>query len=227
MRLLPLALAFALGLPPAAVSPRDATAAEPTSQTDVPAVPTRLDPELLKLPANTWVQRKPDREPAGRSYSGVCYGNGLICYFGGGHASYPGNDVELYDVAANTWTQATEPESWRDAGRWDHLTAEQKKTVKGIGGGWGVNVLSPKGRPLTEHTYQMHAWFPEEKAFYHLLTSGTWAFDPAKRQWTQICDAKSTPRGRDIHTWNLAAAGLLHDRPARQVLVRQAGREER
>jgi len=163
----------------------------------------KLNPELLKLPANTWVHIQPARNPVGRSYSGICYGDGTIYYFGGGHHSYPGNDVELYDVAGNTWTQATEPESWRDANKWTHISAEEKKIVKGIGGGWGVPILSPKGRPLTEHTYQMHAWLPEEKAFYNSLASGLWAFDPAKREWRKVCARKDTPRGRDVHTWNL------------------------
>ena len=183
-------------------------------------------PELARLRANTWVHVRPSRNPAGRSYSGICYGGGLIFYFGGGHHSYPGNDVELYDVAGNTWTQATEPESWRDAHKWTHITDADKEVVKGIGGGWGVPVLSPKGRPLTEHTYQMHTWFPQEKAFYSSLTSGLWAFDPAKREWSKQCDRKGTPRGRDIHTWNLAydpdlktLVSIVVAGPARGVFV--------
>lgn len=72
-----------------------------------------------------------------------------------------------------------------------------------MGGGWGVPVLSPKGRPLTEHTYQQHAWFPEEQAFYNTLTGGLRAFEPRKRKWRKVCDAKGTARGRGIHTWNL------------------------
>ncbi|MDP6637396.1 MAG: kelch repeat-containing protein [Phycisphaerae bacterium] len=166
-------------------------------------VETKRNSALLRLPANTWVHLKPQRNPAARSYSGVCYGAGLIFYFGGGHHSYPGNDVELYDVAEGKWTQATDPENWRDAHRWKHVSDADRKIIRGIGGGWGVPILSPKGRPLTEHTYQMHAWFPEEKAFYISLTSGMWAFDPVKRAWSKKCDRKNMPRGRDIHTWNL------------------------
>jgi len=171
----------------------------------------KTNAQLLNLPANTWVHLRPARNPVGRSYSGICYGNGLLFYFGGGHGSHPGNDVELYDVAANAWTQATEPESWRDADTWTHLSPEERKQVKGIGGGWGVAHLSPKGRPLTEHTYQMHAWFPEENAFFNSLASGLWAFDPsaslraghARREWRHVCERKDTPRGTDVHTWNL------------------------
>jgi len=177
-------------------APEKPAAAEPKSQ-------KQLNPQLLNLPANTWVRLRPARNPAGRSYSGVCHGAGMIYYFGGGHHSYPSNDVELYDVAANTWTQATEPENWREAGTWTHLTPQEKKTVTGIGGGWGVSVLSPKGRPLTQHTFQMHVWFPEERCFYNLLqAAGLWAFDPQTRQWSLV--TKTTPRGSDIHSWNLA-----------------------
>ncbi|MBM4041824.1 MAG: hypothetical protein FJ290_25280 [Planctomycetes bacterium] len=158
-------------------------------------------PHLKDLPANTWVRIKPDRNPIARSYSGICYGAGLIYYFGGGHGSHPGNDVELYDVAANTWTQATEPEDWRQADSWTHLTPEERKHVRNIGGGSGVALLSPKGRPLTRHTYQMQRWFPEEKAFFSLMDQ-LWALAPDKREWRKVMD--KAPRGSDVHTWNLA-----------------------
>jgi len=45
--------------------------------------------------------------PAGRSYSGSMYGAGKIAYWGGGHASYPGNDTDLYDIATNQWIPDT------------------------------------------------------------------------------------------------------------------------
>ena len=46
--------------------------------------------------------------PEGRAYSGSAFGmdqngNGHIFYFGGGHQSYPGNDVDLYDIRNNIW----------------------------------------------------------------------------------------------------------------------------
>jgi hypothetical protein len=69
---------------------------------------------LATIPDNTWVKLNPNREPAGRSYSGIHYGNGKIFYFGGGHGSYAGNDVEIYDIATNTWTQQYTPELWND-----------------------------------------------------------------------------------------------------------------
>jgi hypothetical protein len=169
--------------------------------TTTQATAKRLNPTLLNLPPNTWVKLKPDREPEGRSYTGVSYGAGRILYFGGGHGSYRANDVEVYDPAANTWTQLTEPEDWRDAPKWTHLTEAEKEKVKGIGGGWGVPYLSPKGRPLTEHTFQMKTWFPEEQAFFMMLTPGLWAFDPDQREWRLV--TKTRPKGTDIHNWNL------------------------
>jgi RNA polymerase sigma factor (sigma-70 family) len=174
-------------------------AGEP-AKPEEPKVEKKLNPTLVNLPANTWVKLTPDRNPVGRSYSGICYGDGYLFYFGGGHGSHPGNDVELYDVAANKWIQATEAENWTDADKWTHLSDAEKKQAKGIGGGWGVPQLSPKGRPLTEHTYQMHCWFPEAKAFYSNLSPGLWSFDPEKKEWAKVGTA---PRGADIYTWDL------------------------
>jgi len=158
---------------------------------EAPTTDKKLNPALLNLPLNTWVHVKPNRNPEGRSFSGVCWGHGLIFYFGGGHASYVGNDVELYDVAANTWTQATEVEDWREADKWTHLDDTDKKKVKPIGGGCSPApfALSPKGRPLVYHTYQQHVWFPEEQAFYNINVwqqAGLFAFDPAKKEWREI-----------------------------------------
>jgi RNA polymerase sigma factor (sigma-70 family) len=169
-----------------------------------PAKPSNAT--LAAMPENTWVKLTPNRNPVGRSYSGVCYGGGQLFYFGGGHGSHAGNDVELYDVAANTWTQATELEDWRDWEKWTHAPKEQLASVKNIGGGSNATgVTSPKGRPLTLHTYQMHAWVPEEKLFYNMVRGlGMWTFDPAKREWKEV--SKSLPAMGDVHT-----GGLLYD----------------
>jgi hypothetical protein len=45
------------------------------------------------------------REPAFREYTSPAFGDGKIFYFGGGHSGYFGNDVEIYDPAANAWRQ--------------------------------------------------------------------------------------------------------------------------
>jgi len=176
-----------------------ADGAEPATK---PARKKALNPTLVNLPVNTWVHLRTKRNPVGRSYSGVCYGAGTIFYFGGGHGSHPGNDVELYDVATNTWIQATEVESWKDIDTWAHVPDELKKATKrSIGGGSSSAVLSPKGRPLTLHTYQMHAYFPEKRAFYNQIAGGLWAFDPVKREWGRV--NKRTFRRGDVHTQNL------------------------
>ena len=154
--------------------------------------PKKLNPDLINLPANTWVKLKPDRNPVARAFGGVCCGAGYLFYWGGGHADYPCNDVELYDVANNKWIQATEPEDFRDAPKWPHLTPEQVKLAMVIQGGCPTvaPILSPKGRPLVEHTYQYHAWFPEEGVFYNIgiwQHAGLFAFDPAKKEWREVC----------------------------------------
>jgi hypothetical protein len=170
------------------------------------AAAKRLNPDLLQFSPNTWVPIKPDRNPEGRSYSGICWGQGWIYYFGGYHGSYTCNDVELYDVATNRWTQATEPEDWRDCDTWAYLTPEQKKLVKDNARGTNYpGILSPKGRPLTCHTYQQHVWFPEEQAFYNLLVRiGLWAFDPARREWREV--TRELPLIKD-----LGGCGLYYD----------------
>jgi hypothetical protein len=48
--------------------------------------------------------------PSSREYSGITYGANKLFYFGGGHEGYPGNDIEVYDIATNTWTQSWKPE---------------------------------------------------------------------------------------------------------------------
>lgn len=72
-------------------------------------------------PANTtrrypahWVDCSPSitaGNPVGRSYSSMINGpSGKILYWGGGHASHPGNDAEIFDIATSTWTQQFNPE---------------------------------------------------------------------------------------------------------------------
>lgn len=163
----------------------------------------KLNPELLKMPANTWVHLKSERSPVGRSYSGIggAIGRGYVFYFGGGHGSHPGNDVELYHIASNRWVQATEMEDWHDADKWTHLTPEERKKAKGIGGGWGVPYVSPKGRPLTQHTYQQTCYDPEGKRFISVLSSGTWAFDPEKREWQALAGKYAPSKGVSPSAW--------------------------
>lgn len=49
--------------------------------------------------------------PVARSYSSMVNGpSGKILFWGGGHASHPGNDAELFDTATSTWTEQYVPE---------------------------------------------------------------------------------------------------------------------
>lgn len=67
--------------------------------------------ELSPTPATRWVPTsftdctgtQVTANPQARAYSGIAIGNGKILYWGGGHQGYPGNDVDLYDIATNRW----------------------------------------------------------------------------------------------------------------------------
>src|SRR5260221_3334875 len=56
--------------------------------------------------AQTPADRVATRQPAWREYSHPVYADGKIFYFGGGHSGYAGNDVEIYDIERNVWTQS-------------------------------------------------------------------------------------------------------------------------
>ena len=131
-----------------------------------------LNPQIAGMPDNTWLRLNPAGEPRSRMYSGCCMGDGKLWFFGGGHGGYKYNDVELYDVSANRWDRLTEREAWTEV-----------KAAEGMGGGWGVAVLSAKLRPLGQHTYQQVCWVPERKKFFAVLSPGTWEFDSAAREW--------------------------------------------
>jgi len=150
-----------------------------------------LNPRLLAMPDNSWLNLQPTGMAKARMYSGACFGGGYLWYFGGAHRSYPGNDVELYDPRTNRWLQATEAEMPpRDSPDWKAMT----------GGGGTTRSLSPKRRPYTEHTYQQVCWQPKRKRFFvALVSSGTWEFDPQKREWIHLIDRfkhrQADPRG--------------------------------
>lgn len=102
-----------------------------TSTPAVTSTPTSTLPDVEDdryLPPNTWVRLTtvPTQRfipmdftdctrmgvlshPVGRRASSIVYGDGIF-YFGGGGQSHPGNDVELFDIASNTWNQQYQPE---------------------------------------------------------------------------------------------------------------------
>ncbi len=154
--------------------------------------------QLIPNPSQRYIPRnytpsdvlEPQPNPVGRSYSGIAVGDGRVYYFGGGHGSYPGNDVELYDIANNVWIQQYKPE----------VCDPNDTSCNSIYAGWGTNSLTPLGRPYTEHTYQQHAYDPVRKRFFAGLTSGLWAFDPATSQWTRF--TSSIPASsNEIRKW--------------------------
>lgn len=152
-----------------------ARASEPATR---PAGEAPLNPKLSPMPDNTWLRLRPKGMAKARTYSGACMGGGLLWHFGGAHRSYKGNDVQLYDPRANRWIQATQPE-------WPKVGSRDWKAM--IGGGGMTTSLSPKGRPYTEHTYQQVCWQPRRRRFFIvLLSSGTWEFDPTRRQWLHL-----------------------------------------
>lgn len=164
-----------------------------------------------RLPANTWVHLDQSVEPPERCYSGAVVGGGYMFYWGGGHGCYSANDVALYDISKNTWTEASRPESWTDVLNWDYLSSPQvRKLITAYYGGWNTPYLSPSGAPLTRHTYQQETYDPDTGSFcvfYH-KDAGIWCFSPRTMKWSRF--SKTAPAGADIHTWNLTYDPDLH-----------------
>ncbi|MFP4561592.1 MAG: hypothetical protein ACLFQ3_09755 [Thiohalorhabdus sp.] len=171
-------------------------------------------------PADTWVQQDPEvkdpwegdtREPEYRPYAGVAAGDGRVYYWGGGHKTHDGNDIDAYDVRANEWVQLTEEEDWTDVDDWDHLTGQEKRDIKASNNaGWEVDLLSPRGRPVTKHSYGQMAWWPGQG--YCLLKQRLWCYDPEKGDqdgaWTDLtpnpfADIDGFNPLESIAPWNL------------------------
>ncbi|MFA9461266.1 right-handed parallel beta-helix repeat-containing protein [Thiohalorhabdus sp. Cl-TMA] len=148
-------------------------------------------------------QTDPD-EPDYRPYSGVTAGNGFVYYWGGGHKTHPGNDVDAYDIVNDRWVQLTEEENWENVWEWDHLTEQEKQEMDASRrGGWEVDLLSPRGRPVTKHSYGQMAWWPGHG--YCLLKQRFWCYDPemgdADGAWTDLGQPPFNIAG--IAPWNL------------------------
>jgi hypothetical protein len=75
--------------------------------------------ELLSLPANTWILRKPPMRSRARQWGSYTYDarthKGIA--WGGGHYGYPGNDVGEYDLLTNRWRSSIDPVSFKHAWR--------------------------------------------------------------------------------------------------------------
>ncbi|HSE06905.1 MAG TPA: hypothetical protein VLK35_22350 [Methylomirabilota bacterium] len=146
---------------------------KPKSRTAyVPAVAAHdaAAPDLRERPVKT-------TDPIARSYSGLAIGDGLVFNFGGGHASHPGNEVDLYTVDANQWTVQYPPESPVNG-------SGEAKVIAGSGS--SVAAITPLGRPYVEHTYQQSTYDSRRKRFLSVVASGTWSWDPATTKWTHL-----------------------------------------
>jgi hypothetical protein len=145
-------------------------------------------------------------EPVTRSYSGLAYGDGRVFNFGGGHSTHPGNNVDLYVVGANQWTDQYPPEVPANG-------SPEARTIAGAGS--AVANLTPLGRPYTQHTYQQSAYDPQRKRFLIVLPSGTWSWSPSTKGWTLLAGPS---KGSFSPNWQLSHGNVVYD-PHEDVLL--------
>ncbi|MEX0701517.1 MAG: hypothetical protein WD069_05415 [Planctomycetales bacterium] len=84
----------------------EALPAPPIEPHEVPADDPELVAKLKELPFDTWVQANPPRRPAPRDWGNLAVDpvRGWVVYFGGGHSTYQGSDVDVYVPGVNRWT---------------------------------------------------------------------------------------------------------------------------
>jgi hypothetical protein len=152
---------------------------------------------LSDLPNNTWRKLEPSpseryfpqlfattdesmrrttTNPASRAYSGLTYGDGNIYFMGGGHAAYPGNEVEIYNIAENVWKQQFRPE----------VCIDKTDPCWALYNGGSINTVTSSGHPWTLHTYQLQTYDPMRKQFIAAYNSGLFAFDLATKDFTRL-----------------------------------------
>ncbi|MFW5910738.1 MAG: hypothetical protein ACOCUJ_02765, partial [Thiohalospira sp.] len=91
--------------------------------------------------SGSWVKQDPDAgsgEPEFRPYSGVTAGDGRIFYWGGGHKSYDGNDIDAYEIVEDRWDQLTEEENTNEVVSWyePDMSTEVSHAESEIGFSW-------------------------------------------------------------------------------------------
>ena len=178
---------------------------------------------LQALPANTWTNRLSPNWPKIDYGISRCWGTcaidtdrGELLHFGGGHATYDGNNVLHYSIRANRYYTGNRPEH----------------TENFAPNGVGIPALkSYQGRPFMScHTYHNYAYDPtlhkmvfcgtrtEDKGFTYDPYVGDWALDlpmpfgdnnfSLNDKWTIKCI--STPKGAMAWTgegfWRVEAA---------------------
>ena len=176
------ALKLDLGKLPAAPAP----AAEPEPPIKPYEPDLADDPawvaKLKALPANTWVQAKPPKEPNRRDWgiTSVDPVRGCLVYFGGGHSSYQCNDVAVYSVGGNRWvTGAGDHNGHVPNNEWEgstlgHLggppTGHQRNTYQSFDGRMYLFYGTQDKLP---GNYIFHA-DPDYARFYDLDRGGVW-----------------------------------------------------
>jgi hypothetical protein len=169
------------------------------------------------LPQNRWtLLGGTGRNAPTRTWGSATFDTdrGRILYWGGGHCGYGGSDVDIYDLAGNTWRSSDEAPEYPER-LWNHGVREAGVTFG--------------GRPWMEHGRRIYAYDPVSHRMVIVrrlrLTGGydaplardapssdnvapdavvrpassyvrfvTWTFDPDSSKWDL---AGSAPRGVD------------------------------
>lgn len=201
-----------LGSVLAAICSGPAVAEYPAHTVVVTAAPAPATEDGRYLPANTWVQLStvPTQRfipkhftdctqvgvrsnPVGRRGSSIVYG-GDIFYFGGGGQSHPGNDIELFGIASNTWIQKYQPECLPACCTTDRSCSEACNIEAGV----GTTEVTPLGRPYVEKPFQLIAYNPLRQKYTAALTSGLWEWDRNTGEWSRLTPDR--PQSSDIAT---------------------------
>ena len=152
------------------------------------------DSPIASLADNTWVYMNPkpskrwvpkpfdttgdtfthveSREPRFREFTGIVMGKSQIFYFGGAHSGYPGNDMEIYDIIKNTWTQMYKP-----------IVPSKGDPMYGSGGSPNI---APSGDPYTFHGYARTAFDPVRNKYVCTNAGGIVEYDPGKNVWEWV-----------------------------------------
>jgi len=131
----------------------------------------------------------------------------MVFNFGGGHATHPGNDVDLYHVEANQWAEQYPPETPPNG-------SPEARIISGAGS--AVASITPLGRPYTQHTYQQSAYDARRKRFLTVVPSGTWAWNPATGGWTLLTGPS---KGTFSPDWQLSHGNVVYERDADTLLA--------
>jgi hypothetical protein len=190
---------------------------------------------LDQRPENRWVLlNDPGRAAPTRTWGGATFDTDReqILYWGGGHCGYGGNDVEMYDVAKNTW-RSSDPAPEYPERLWNHGVREAGVTFS--------------GKPWMEHGRRTYAYDPASRKMilvrrlrlttdYEPVICGqtpktgtapdalvrppssyvrflTWAFDPETLKWE--LEGPAPPGVDTVASTPHGVVGINVDWPAR------------